>query len=60
MVTLMTNTNRYIALFRGAVNALELVLASDQTTIRPKYFLTQTFRLVSEIAITVKTCLQGL
>ena len=45
--------------FRGAVNALELVLASDQTTVRTNYFLTKSFRLGSEIAFTANTWREG-
>ena len=46
--------------FRGAVNNMELMLASDPTMVRTNYFLTQSFRFGSEIAFTANTCLQGL
>jgi len=46
--------------FRGAVNALDLVLKSNLTTVRATYYLTQSFRFGAEIAFLANSCLSGL
>ena len=46
--------------FRGAVNALDLVLKSKLTTVLATHFLTQSFRFGPEIAFLANTCLTGL
>merc|ERR1719483_1515298 len=46
--------------FRGAVNALDLVLKSDRTSVKTNYFLTQSFRFGPEIAFLANSCSHGL
>jgi len=46
--------------FRGAVNALDLVLKSNLTTVKATYYLTQSFRFGAEIAFLANSCLSGL
>eukprot|EP00092_Neocalanus_flemingeri_P016157 GFUD01017486.1.p1 GENE.GFUD01017486.1~~GFUD01017486.1.p1 ORF type:complete len:966 (+),score=316.83 GFUD01017486.1:53-2899(+) len=54
------DSHQQIYSFRGAVNALDLVEASDRTAVRTNHFLTQSFRFGAEIAFTANTCLKGL
>ena len=52
--------HQQIYAFRGAVNALDLVLKSDLTTVKATYYLTQSFRFGAEIAFLANSCLSGL
>lgn len=46
--------------FRGAVNALDLVLRSSLTTVLATHYLTQSFRFGADIAFLANSCLTGL
>ena len=46
--------------FRGAVNALDLVLRSSLTTVLATHYLTQSFRFGADIAFIANSCLTGL
>ena len=57
---LVGDQHQQIYSFRGAVNALDLVMESSLTSVRANHILTQSFRFGADIAFLANSCLRGL